>query len=641
MASVVIAMSFDWSLFLLSRWREELDTRRLPRKGAPDAIFYRPAPVSSETNEEAVAISLRYAGQTVATSGTVLFACFISMTVLPLMFVQTFGLAAAISLLYTIVANLTLTPSLLLIFRRFFSLDGFIPGIDFAALLHTKRCGGGEEGGKPRFSVFRWLGSRMARVPYGFLATLLVLAIGLVFAYFAQGIKTTKNLTQMLPYRSEALHVMRRMATTAFAPGISEPYELIVVPKPDAPVDINGSYVWTEEFFDETYACVVDLGSKVDGLSTANIAGIVTALGDRVTFEFAKMLTDPKSGWYTSDLGIAYRQMLKYMVNEWQNSSFLVLFTSFSPMDNVTEFLEVTRAVIDNCTARNGSHYRFLLTGDLVSMEDAVSKVLALFPIMAGSTFAIVAVFLLAVYRTAMLPVRALLTIAVTLSSAFGAGTLVFVSGWFDNLSNVIAENNKAFFWFSPICIFVVVLGLSLDYDLFCASFHLSFCSHLKSKNKRIFAVFTRIFENRSKGLSTKESVSMAVAHSGKIIFFAGLIMAIAFGGLIASNIVVCIFLSWFTYYGLSLITPPIFFSKQAIAQMGFCLCFGVLFDTLFVHTLLVPSVVSMLREMNWWPRRFHLRSRGNVDDERTSLLIHQGQVNYTGTPTSDSSHQQ
>lgn len=84
--------------------------------------------------------------------------------------------------------------------------------------------------------------------------------------------------------------------------------------------------------------------------------------------------------------------------------------------------------------------------------------------------------------------------------------------------------------------------------------------------------------------MDTKEAISDAVGKAGKVITYAGLIMAIAFGGLCLSSII-------------------------TVIQIGFMLMVAVLIDTFIVRSLFVPPVLSLLGEINWWPRKFPIAS--------------------------------
>ncbi|ELP88944.1 MmpL efflux pump, putative, partial [Entamoeba invadens IP1] len=109
MASCVSAMSIDYSLFLLTRFSEETFV---------DQSFY-----------EAVKNTLQHAGRIIATSGGLITLCFVSLCFFPIDVIFSLGFSAALSIFFTVIINLTLTPSLLNMFPVFFSKRGFIPCI--------------------------------------------------------------------------------------------------------------------------------------------------------------------------------------------------------------------------------------------------------------------------------------------------------------------------------------------------------------------------------------------------------------------------------------------------------------------------------------------------------------------------------
>lgn len=100
MMSLVLAVSIDYSLFLLVRYRVELG------QGTPHLV--------------AVEQMIRYAGQTIAISGLVLALCFYGLTIFPLESIRTMGIACGTVVLVVLAANETLLPVTLLLFPTFF-----------------------------------------------------------------------------------------------------------------------------------------------------------------------------------------------------------------------------------------------------------------------------------------------------------------------------------------------------------------------------------------------------------------------------------------------------------------------------------------------------------------------------------------
>merc|ERR1719316_590329 len=103
----------------------------------------------------------------------------------------------------------------------------------------------------------------------------------------------------------------------------------------------------------------------------------------------------------------------------------------------------------------------------------------------------------------------------------------------------------------------VVPIGFALDYELF---------------------LFGRCYELHQAGYSDAEAIEEAVRATGPVISAAGVIMCLAFLGMLVQS------------------------SIPFLCQMGFCMVFGILVDTFVVRTLLVPAVFGLGGRANWWP---------------------------------------
>ena len=100
------------------------------------------------------------------------------------------------------------------------------------------------------------------------------------------------------------------------------------------------------------------------------------------------------------------------------------------------------------------------------------------------------------------------------------------------------------------------MVGLTLDYDIF---------------------LISRIYEYRRSGLSTKDSVIAGLYRTGGIITVAGAIMIMAFSSLMASSI-------------------------HILRTVGLMLVVTCAVDTFVVRTMLVPALLLVAVEWNWWP---------------------------------------
>ena len=119
--------------------------------------------------------------------------------------------------------------------------------------------------------------------------------------------------------------------------------------------------------------------------------------------------------------------------------------------------------------------------------------------------------------------------------------------------------------WLVPVMSFSIMVGLALDYDIF---------------------LITRVSEFRFlKGYSHESSIAAGLDATGTVITSAGLIMAVSFGSLLASQ-------------------------SPALDQWAFVVTFSVLLDTFVVRTILVPALMTWTGEKySWYPRRLPIPS--------------------------------
>mmetsp|Transcript_3323 Transcript_3323/g.10154 ORF Transcript_3323/g.10154 Transcript_3323/m.10154 type:complete len:172 (-) Transcript_3323:405-920(-) len=110
--------------------------------------------------------------------------------------------------------------------------------------------------------------------------------------------------------------------------------------------------------------------------------------------------------------------------------------------------------------------------------------------------------------------------------------------------------------WIVPVITFTVLTGLNTDYDVFLVS---------------------GIRKMRVAGLSNDDAIVAGLRSNGAIITTAGAIMALAFSGLLASSTLV-------------------------VHEVSFVIVLAVLTDTFIVRILLVPAIMALLGDLNWWP---------------------------------------
>lgn len=189
----------------------------------------------------------------------------------------------------------------------------------------------------------------------------------------------------------------------------------------------------------------------------------------------------------------------------------------------------------------------------MASTIDVSSCAFDSFPMMIRITMTIVVVFITISISSLLLPIRLVIAIGLTILWIYELATLVFNDGVLDWISPSFSHNSAGLYWIVPLVALSIIVGLGIDYDIF---------------------LFSRITEARKDGMSPTEAIRFGYYHTGSVITGAGIVMSIAFCGLI--------------------------FSKQPVLrQIGFFLSTSVLLDTFIIRMLVVPTLLYFLGDLN------------------------------------------
>ena len=114
-------------------------------------------------------------------------------------------------------------------------------------------------------------------------------------------------------------------------------------------------------------------------------------------------------------------------------------------------------------------HGKFLSTPRDKSMRCShfISTVFALFPTLIVSTVAVVFVVLAFFLKSYFVPFRLALTLLLPLAAVYGAAVLVYEKGALNFLGIDALSEQGGFFWYVPLLVTTIVIGLALDYDVF------------------------------------------------------------------------------------------------------------------------------------------------------------------------------
>jgi RND superfamily putative drug exporter len=213
--------------------------------------------------------------------------------------------------------------------------------------------------------------------------------------------------------------------------------------------------------------------------------------------------------------------------------------------------------------AFGGTDAEVLVTGetafvkDFFDISDRYTPIIFLFVL--GLSFMLLTV----VFRSLVVPAKAIVMNLLSVGAAYGLIVLVFQKGGFA-LGKWVADVSgfqqvDAIEAWLPLFLFSILFGLSMDYHVF---------------------LLTRIREQYDKTGNNSESVAYGLRRTAGIITGAAVIMVAVFSGFAAGRLV-------------------------ALQQMGFGLAVAVLLDATVVRSVLVPSTMRLLGDRNWYLPRW------------------------------------
>ena len=191
------------------------------------------------------------------------------------------------------------------------------------------------------------------------------------------------------------------------------------------------------------------------------------------------------------------------------------------------------------------------VAADYTDTQDGIADTL---PLALGWIAISVLILLFVFTGSIILPIKAVLLNVMSLGATMGVMTWIFVGGnlqWLVGSFTVTGSLDTSI----VILIFVVVFGLSMDYELF---------------------LLSRIREEHLLGKSNIESVATGLQRSARIITAAAVLLAVVFAAFVTSGV-------------------------TSIKMMGFGVAFAVVLDATLIRALLVPALMRLLGERNWW----------------------------------------
>ncbi|WP_189312200.1 MMPL family transporter [Streptomyces brasiliensis] len=230
-----------------------------------------------------------------------------------------------------------------------------------------------------------------------------------------------------------------------------------------------------------------------------------------------------------------------------------------SDMDKATKSLEKLRDEVRPATLGKVDGVQAPITGNVAGSHDFNDQLVgSVVPVFA---FVVVFAFLLMLlsFRSLTVAITSIVLNLLSVGAAYGILVAVFQHGW--GASLVGAEGVGAIVTWLPLFLFVILFGLSMDYHVF---------------------VVSRIREARLRGRTTKDAIQHGVVTTAGVVTSAAVIMVAVFA-----------------IFGT--------LSMQSMKQMGVGLAAAVLIDATIIRGVLLPAVMALLGERNWYlPKWLH-----------------------------------
>ncbi len=292
----------------------------------------------------------------------------------------------------------------------------------------------------------------------------------------------------------------------------------------------------------------------------------------------------------SSTPGIAF--VVPAHLNQAGDTAVMQVFPSTSPQDRKTISLihHLRNDVIPPATSGTGITAH--VGGVTAAFDDVATLLAARLPIFIGVVLLLSFLLLLVVFRSLLVPLKAVVMNLLSIGAAYGVLVAVFQKGVAASLFNAGKGPVESFL---PMMLFAILFGLSMDYEIFLLS--------------RIKEEYDRTGDN---GLAVADGLSA----TARVITAAALIMVTVFGSFV-------------------------FGDERVIKEFGLGLAVAIFVDATIVRMLLVPATMELLGDANWWLPKWldrilpnvHIEGEPDLDHEIEELLDHSAVVVDEGAP--------
>ncbi|WP_235214936.1 MMPL family transporter [Rhodococcus opacus] len=248
------------------------------------------------------------------------------------------------------------------------------------------------------------------------------------------------------------------------------------------------------------------------------------------------------------------------------------------PFDSMVagELVRDLRAAADN-SARDGGPV-ILIGGSTAEFVDISDEMTTKLPLVIALVLGSSLVFLIAAFRSLVLPVKAIAMNLLATGAALGITVAVFQWGIGESLLDFVSPGFLQVYL--PTVVFVILFGLSMDYEVF---------------------LIGRMREYWESSHDNQYSVAAGITHTARPITAAAAIMVVVFGSFVTADVL-------------------------ELKQLGLALAVAVAIDAVIVRLVLVPALMRLFGKWNWWfPHRRTQVSSTATTPRRTQVSATSG----------------
>ncbi len=241
------------------------------------------------------------------------------------------------------------------------------------------------------------------------------------------------------------------------------------------------------------------------------------------------------------------------------NGAMLITTVPKSSFDSTTtaDLVRELRSEAQNLTTPDGPEIR--IGGSTAEFIDVSHEITTKFPLVIALVLGWSFLFLIYVFRSLLLALKAILMNLLATGAALGITVAVFQWGYGESLLNF--ESTGFVQVFLPTMVFAVLFGLSMDYEVF---------------------LIRRMKEswdgdrNSESGPDNEKAVVDGIQHTARPITAAAAIMVVVFGSFVTADVL-------------------------ELKQIGFALALAIAIDSVIIRLILVPALMRLFGQWNWW----------------------------------------